>query len=163
MKYLIDGHNLIARLPDISLADPHDEAKLIRLLARWRWRHNSPPVTVVFDPGDFAVHGRRRMQRSGISVRYAPYSSDADTVLIRLIERHRQPAQLTVVSSDREIQSMARRVGAQTISAEEFAMELTAHAEPQEEKIPGDEPLSPEEVEAWLEIFQDCDDRPEDR
>lgn len=152
MKYLIDGHNLIGRLPDLSLADPHDEARLIRLLARWRWRHNNPPVTVVFDPGDFAVHGERRRKQSGITVRYAPYTSDADAVLMRLIERSRQPAQLTVVSSDREIRSAARRQGARTISAGAFAGELTAPPAPEEEPME-EPPLSPEEVEAWLRLF----------
>ena len=34
MNYLIDGHNLIARTPGLSLADPDDEAKLVRLSAR---------------------------------------------------------------------------------------------------------------------------------
>lgn len=160
MKYLIDGHNLIAQLPDISLADPYDEARLIQLLARWRWRHNNPSVTVVFDPGDVAVYGRRRSKRSGITVRYAPHHSDADAVLMGLIERARRPAQLAVVSSDQEIQSVARRVGAQAISAEEFAVELTAPPEPQE-KLPGDEPLPPEEVQKWLEIFQGRDGQPQ--
>lgn len=156
MKYLIDGHNLIARLPNVSLADPHDEVKLIRLLARWRWRHNNPPVTVVFDHGDSAVHGKRRRKQLGITVRYAPYSSDADAVLIRLVERSQQPAQLTVVSSDREIRSAARQKGVHVFPVEEFAGQLTAPVVPEEETM-GDEPLSPEEVQAWLKIFQDRD------
>ncbi len=29
MHYLIDGHNLIAQISDISLDDPDDEAKLV--------------------------------------------------------------------------------------------------------------------------------------
>ena len=157
MKFLIDGHNLIARLPDLSLADPDDEIKLIRLLARWRWRHKSPPVTVVFDPGDVAVYGGHRTQQSGITVQYAPIGSDADAVLKRLIEASRQPAQLTVVSSDREIGSVAQRAGARTISAEEFAGELTPPAAPQTDTS-RDKPLSPEEVETWLDIFQGHDD-----
>lgn len=155
MKYLIDGHNLIAQLPNISLTDPNDEAKLIQLLARWRWRHNSPSITVVFDPGDYAVHGQRRMKRSGINIRYAPYSSDADAVLLRLIGRSRQPQQLTVVSSDRDIQSAARRKGAHTMSAGMFATELTTPPQPDEAPVGEEEPLSPEEVEAWLELFND--------
>lgn len=155
MKYLIDGHNLIARLPDVSLADPDDEAKLVRLLARWRWRHGTPAVTVVFDPGDYAVPGRKQTKRSGINVRYAGYSTDADAILIRMIERSRQPAQLTVVSSDRDVQSAAQRKGAQTQSSETFATELTAPPEPDEEAPPAEEvSLSPEEVEAWLKIFR---------
>lgn len=159
MKYLIDGHNLIGRLPDISLADPNDEIKLIRLVARWRWRHNSPSVTIVFDPGDFAVHGRRRIKRSGIRVRYAPHSSNADAVLLRLIEKSRQPTQLTVVSSDREIRSAAQRVGAHVLSAEEFAVKLVTPAAPDEETAQQHEPLSAEEVKVWLKIFQNRDNQ----
>lgn len=160
MTYLIDGHNLIARLPNLSLADPHDEIELIRLLARWRWRHRDVPVTVVFDPGDLPAYGaRRRRRQSGITVRYAPFNSDADTVLKHLIQASRRPAQLTVVSSDREVRSAARRAGANTLSAEEFAGELTAPPEP-EQKQAADETLSPEEVEAWLKLFQSQDDRP---
>lgn len=157
MKYLIDGHNLIARLPDLSLDDPDDEIELVRLLARWRWRHGSPPVTVVFDPGDFAVPGPRRQKQAGVVVRYAPFGSNADVVLKRLIETSRQPAQLTVVSSDRAIQAAARRAGAGAISAEEFAGSLTASPEHQENTI-RDQPLSAEEVTMWLEIFQGGDD-----
>lgn len=157
MKFLIDGHNLIARLPALSLADPGDEIKLIRLLARWRWRHQSPPVTVVFDPGDVAVYGPRRTRQSGITVQYAPFGSDADTVLKRLIEASRQPAQLTVVTSDGEILAAARQAGARAISAEEFAGELIPPAAPQAD-APREQPLSPEEVEAWLDIFQGHDD-----
>jgi hypothetical protein len=157
MRYLIDGHNLIGRLPDLSLADPYDEMKLVQLLARWRWRHGNPPVTVVFDPGEFPVHGAQRQRQSGIMVRYAPFNSSADAVLKRLIETSRQPAQMMVVSSDREIQSAARWAGARAMPAEEFASELTAPATPQEDSS-RDEPLSPEEVETWLRLFQERDD-----
>ncbi|RME47446.1 MAG: hypothetical protein D6791_05820 [Chloroflexi bacterium] len=160
MKYLIDGHNLIAQLPDLSLTDPEDEMKLVRLLARWRWRHKNPPVTVIFDPGESPVYGRRRRRQSGISIRYAPFGSSADILLIRLIEKSRRPAQLTVVSSDREIQLAAQRVGAHVIPADTFAGELTAPAPPREE-TPRDEPLSPEEVEAWLELFEGRNDNSE--
>lgn len=156
MKYLIDGHNLIARLPGLSLADPGDEIELIRLLARWRWRHQSPPTIVVFDPGDVAVYGPHRTRHSGITVQYAPFGSDADAVLKRLIAASRQPTQLTVVSSDQEIQAAAQRAGARSIPAEEFAGELAPPAVPDED-APRDKPLSPEEIEAWLDVFQDND------
>jgi len=35
MPLLIDGHNLIGQIPDISLSDPDDEAKLVLLLRRY--------------------------------------------------------------------------------------------------------------------------------
>ena len=153
MKYLIDGHNLIARLPDLSLADPDDEEKLVQRLARWRWRHSQHLVTVVFDPGEVAVHGQKRSRQSGIDVHYAAFGSNADTVLIRTIQRSRQPRQLVVVSSDRRIQAVARRAGAQIMAAETFAQMLE---EPVEAEEPSEEDvlLSEEEVEAWLRVFR---------
>ena len=51
MHYLIDGHNLIARTPGLSLADPDDEAKLSALLRRWAAADPRRKVTVIFDAG----------------------------------------------------------------------------------------------------------------
>ena len=50
MPILIDGHNLIGRLPAISLQDPDDEEKLARMLSSYRAR-TGKSITVVFDPG----------------------------------------------------------------------------------------------------------------
>ena len=38
MPFLIDGHNVIAVLSDIDLADPDDEAKLVVKLRAWSGR-----------------------------------------------------------------------------------------------------------------------------
>ena len=35
MPHLIDGHNLIASLPDIGMDDPNKEAKLVNKLKSW--------------------------------------------------------------------------------------------------------------------------------
>ena len=59
MHYLIDGHNLIARVPGLSLADPDDEVKLLQLLKRWAVADARRKVTVIFDkglPGGEAKH-----------------------------------------------------------------------------------------------------------
>ncbi len=36
MPILIDGHNLIGRMPALSLADPDDERQLLALLLSYR-------------------------------------------------------------------------------------------------------------------------------
>ena len=50
MAYLIDGHNLIGQLPDLSLNDPNDEAKLVQKLIGFAARQQKR-VVVVFDSG----------------------------------------------------------------------------------------------------------------
>ena len=157
MKYLIDGHNLIGKLPHISLSDPDDEAQLVQMLARWRWRHKNAPVTVVFDPGEVAIHGRRHTQQSGIQIHYAPQSTNADLVITDIIERTQQTNQLTVISSDREIQSAARLMGTHVITAEEFARDLMTPIEQDNDPFE-DFAVAPDEVDAWLKIFQNSDD-----
>ena len=50
MPYLIDGHNLIACLPDIDLDDPNDEARLVNRLKGFAAKARSKCI-VVFDHG----------------------------------------------------------------------------------------------------------------
>ena len=50
MPILIDGHNLIGRLPDLRLDDPDDEAKLVLRLRAYAARTRKR-ITVVFDQG----------------------------------------------------------------------------------------------------------------
>ena len=50
MPFLIDGHNVIAALPDIDLEDPHDEAKLVLKLRAWTGQARRKAI-VIFDGG----------------------------------------------------------------------------------------------------------------
>ncbi len=60
---LIDGHNLIGRMPGLALSDPEDEAKLVALLKRYRARHKRD-IVVVFDgaPTEVSPNVVRRKQ-----------------------------------------------------------------------------------------------------
>ena len=60
MPLLIDGHNLIGQMPDIDLADPDEESKLVHRLKRYCRQHNRR-ATVVFDAG---LPGGKLMGRS---------------------------------------------------------------------------------------------------
>ena len=61
MPILIDGHNLIGRLPAISLQDPDDEDKLVRLLKSYQAR-TGKSLTVVFDAGPASALSHKRRQ-----------------------------------------------------------------------------------------------------
>jgi len=150
MPILIDGHNLIGRIPDLSLADPDDEQQLAALLLTYRAR-TGKPVTVVFDPGGaFALPETRR--HGGVEVVFAPHGGSADQVIARRVRRSRNPAGITVVTSDRELASEVLSYGARVKSAEAFAGELSAVAGDRPESHDG--PLSAAELEAWLALFE---------
>lgn len=150
MPILIDGHNLIGRLPTLSLQDPDDEEKLVRLLKSYRAR-TGKAITVVFDPSEtFALAQARRL--GGIEVLFAAYGSSADAVIERRVRRSRNPHDWLVVTSDRKLAENVSRQGARVQSAEAFALEMPRPAEePPEWK---DTPPAPDEVEAWLALFE---------
>jgi len=149
MPILIDGHNLIGRLPTLSLHDPDDEEKLIQVLQVYRTR-NRKAMTVVFDPGEgYALPTSRR--QGGVEVVYAPHGSSADAVIVQRVQRSRRPRDWVVVTSDRLLAERVTRLGARVQSAEAFAAELDSlHSAAPAWK---DRPLSPAEVEKWLALF----------
>ncbi len=156
MPFLIDGHNLIAALPDINLEDPEDEVALVLKLRGWLGRKRRKAI-VVFDggiPGGYS----RQLSSSDLEVIFAAHKrSTADRIIMKRLEKIRDAGNWTVVSSDREILDFARRIGARAATSQDFAQELQPAARPLLEKPR--EPL-PAEVHEWLEIFPEPVDRP---
>jgi predicted RNA-binding protein with PIN domain len=150
---LIDGHNLIGRMSALSLEDPDDEEKLVRILKSYRAR-TGKTITVVFDPGiPFSLAGHRR--EGGIEIVFAPHGSTADAVIARRIAKSRNPRGWLVVTSDLELVDRVSRRGARVQSSDDFASKLAGlgHVEPDV----ADVHLTPEEVEAWLSLFEEKD------
>ena len=151
MPILIDGHNLIGRLPTLSLGDPHDEEKLVRLLSSYRAR-TGKKITVVFDPG--ATYSLAEVRKvGGVEVVFAPHNSSADAVIGRRVGASRNPRGWLVVTSDQELAEKVLRQGARVQSAEAFGLQLGQS--PESESDWRDTPLTPDEVEVWLGLFED--------
>ncbi|MDX1687801.1 MAG: NYN domain-containing protein [Candidatus Promineifilaceae bacterium] len=161
MQYLIDGHNLIAKMSDIDLADPDDEAQLVLRLRSWTAASRKRRVTVYFDGG---LPGGPAHDLSGarLKVIFASAGRSADDLILHQIRRVNNPPEFTVVSSDREILDAAEKLKMPTIDSEDFAERLEeeaarrAEAEraPSEPSTAKDEPtLSEEEVALWLDLF----------
>jgi predicted RNA-binding protein with PIN domain len=150
MPLLIDGHNLIGRTPGLSLADPDDEAELVRRIQRYCRRHRRR-ATVVFDAG--VVGGRSgALSTPEVEVVFAPPGRRADDVIRERLRKARDPAGWLVISSDREVQRVARQAGARVVSAEEFITEIQAPlpAPPEKQTLR----LSEDEVQEWLDLFR---------
>lgn len=152
MRLLVDGHNLIGQWSDIHLDDPHDEAKLVERLRRYRARTRAS-ITVIFDGG---VPAGRSADLSGGGIRaiFSQPGVPADVLMLRRIRQVRNPHDLTVVTSDAEVAKAARGRGIRVLPSHEFAAELDAppDAKPAEAKL-ADVRLSPQEVKEWLSLF----------
>lgn len=155
MATLIDGHNLIGKIPDLRLDDPNDEEQLLMRLRAYRAR-TGKRLVVYFDPGT-AYQSPGRRFKGGIGVFQAGTGQRADDLMIRDLRRHHNPRELTVVTSDRAIQEVARHHRAQVIDAATFAEELS-HTPSKKET--GEMPPLPEhEVQEWLAIFGQSDEQ----
>jgi predicted RNA-binding protein with PIN domain len=70
------------------------------------------PVTVVLDSRPFPI------EAEGVDVRFAaPRRDAADDAIVELIADHPEPSSLLVVTSDKELVTRARELGAETMSA----------------------------------------------
>lgn len=154
MPYLIDGHNLIARMPDLSLDDPHDEVKLVQRLKGYMMRRRKK-CTVVFDNG-LPGGADPYLSNSQVEVVWARSNSEADRVIVERIRTTRASAQWQVVTSDQKVAHQAQQRGMRVIASAEFAAELlsiSALAAPDDEDP--NPVVSPREVEEMLRLFDE--------
>ena len=156
MPFLIDGHNLIAAMPDIDLADPHDEAKLVTRLKGFVAR-SSRRCTVIFDGG--IPGGSSLMSTKSVTVIFAAARRDnADRLLKLHIRRLPDPRNWTVVSSDQAVLDAARMRKTRWLTSAEFA-EMLAGDAADDAPGPGEEinpHVSPAEVDELLNLFGDA-------
>ena len=148
MPFIIDGHNLIGKLPGLSLADPDDEQKLVVMLRGYLTRAKKRG-TVVFDRGQLT--DQRSLTTSTLSVRFARPPRTADDVIVELVRADRNPRGLTVITSDARVQAAVRERGATVREAASFARELLAAPVTSDQKEKG---LSNAEVEFWEQQFK---------
>ncbi len=151
MPILIDGHNLIGKLPDIRLDDPDDEAKLVVRLRTYCARTNKR-VTVVFDHG-LPGGPSRELSGGGVKAIFAVAGRTADGILCERIRRARDPRGLTVVTSDHQVIAAAQARGARVVRSEEFAAQLNTPRAVETIETERDVSLSADEVEEWLQLF----------
>src|SRR5512144_1363588 len=111
MPYIIDGHNLIPKVPSLSLQEMDDEQHLVEMLQEF-CRRQHKQVEVFFDnapPG-----GVRARNLGQVTARFIRQGASADDAIRkRLVNLGRAARNWTVVSSDKTVQAEARAVQAQ--------------------------------------------------
>lgn len=122
MNYLIDGHNLIGSMPNISLSDDNDEFKLVFLLRKIAVSKKNRQILVVFDRG---VYGHQQnLNGYGVTCHFALSPEDADTQIIRRIKGLRNPKEWALVTADRRIIDVAHQYGVRHMPNQMFVSQL---------------------------------------
>jgi hypothetical protein len=158
---VIDTHNLLHLLARTRAATSH--LALAQLLFQRRlFRRDillicdgNPPPGVLTGWADYRAHHATQLARGladNVTLRFTGPSEEADDAIERLLESSQHPKSLLVVSSDRRVQSAAKRAGAHTLPATTLAKELQARPKPTQERPAFAEavPLSTLEVQYWL-------------
>lgn len=161
MQYLIDGHNLIGRMPDIDLGDPDDEVKLVLRLRSWSAAGRKRKITVIFDRG--LPGGKDKGLSSGqVKVIFAPAGRSADSLLINRIRSIKNPAEYTLVSSDQKIIRAAEARRMLVWHSEEFVGRMNEKGERDQDHANAettDNPqMSVDDVQMWLNLFSTGED-----
>jgi len=169
--YLVDGHNLIPKLPGLSLSELNDEIRLIEMLQVFS-RLRRKKIEVFFDGAPAGNAGSRAY--GAIRAHFVRAGGTADEAIrLRLEQLGAQARETLVITSDHRVQSEARAHHAKFLDSELFARELlqVPHSPippkepqpavkkpagpPQPPKSTKEDPsLSSDQLAEWMEIFK---------
>ena len=143
MPYFLDGNNLIGKARGTARPSEEDRQSLVSEIAD-RLRTTRARAVLFFDgPGE------KRTSLGSLTIREAG-AAGADEAILREIGRARAPAEITVVTEDRELARRARDSGAATLSPDDFwkrfGVGRSASSRDEAGKV---------DVEDWLRFFGD--------
>jgi uncharacterized protein len=152
MYYLIDGHNLIPKVPGLSLSEIDDEEKLILWLQAFS-RENRCHVEVFFDRAPAGFSGARKF--GSVTAHFIRLGGTADDAIqSRLIHAGKSARNMIVVSSDRQVQAAARAMHARIISSEEFSKSLMDKMAAGTTQNPTEQKMTEKDLAYWESVFQ---------
>jgi len=152
MTYLIDGHNLIPHIPNLSLDQLDDEDTLVTMLVNFSIKRNCQ-VEVFFDQGQ--LNSKREFKRGRVHVHFVLPPMIADGAIIaRLLGIGKAAKNYTVITSDNTVQNRVRKFGANVITSQKFAQMIQIQDNKKEIGSHGEHPANREiEIEEWMRLF----------
>jgi uncharacterized protein len=145
---LVDGYNVLQSWPQFAhqLETQFELARnrLIRMVANFA-DFQGHRVVVVFDAPRRDYPKVKRKKQEGLEVVYTKRNQTADDYIIRWIKRYKGGKHIEVITSDRELGSSVRRLGASVRNTFEFSDShartdrIQRHSRPQA-AIPDSEP-----------------------
>lgn len=136
LHYVIDGYNLIKSTPALNKSNLCDSRQaLLNLLDIHRPQGNNK-VSVVFDGKDGVFSSQKKSCAQVIFTK----NQSADDKIKEIIQASRNPANIVVVTNDRDIRFFARQYSAGFKSVEEFLSKFNSKSPPLLDE--GKKPLS---------------------
>lgn len=154
MKHVvIDGHNLVPKIPGLRLEDEDDEERLSEMLNEY-CRLSRTQAEVFFDGAP--APGKSPRSSGLVRIHFVRKGLSADDAIIAHVHQHQRADHLlTVVSSDHRVQNAVRSSGAATVTSEAFAQEMrNLFSSPAANQAQKEKPLSQQEVQQWLDEFE---------
>jgi predicted RNA-binding protein with PIN domain len=165
MAILIDGYNLLHATGILGRnigPGTLERARnaLLSFLAASLTDSQRASTTVVFDAKDGPPGLPRELHQHGMRVLYAVRHRDADDLLKELIGADSSPRRLVVVSSDHQVQRVARRRRATPVDSDRWYGDVCRQrkAREQAEPVVGDKPIPHEivtESADWIRTFSE--------
>ncbi len=129
---MIDGHNLIPKVPGLRLDAPDDEQQLVSLLQEF-CRLSRKRVDVYFDNAAPGGAGQRSLGTVAVHFVRAGQTAD-EAIRKRLSKMGRSTHNWTVVSSDHSVQASARQAGAKAHDSRGIRRFVDIHIERQQSR-----------------------------
>jgi predicted RNA-binding protein with PIN domain len=164
MAFLIDGYNLLHVTDIFGAAGPGTDLHRTRLallnfLATAINKRERKQTTIVFDAAGAPPGLPRMISHQGMTIHFAPRTSDADEMIEDLLQQHRTPKSLVVVSSDHRVQRAARSRGATFVDSAAWYAERRAAMRDNSLENASAKPeaqLTGDELAYWLGQFGDA-------
>ncbi len=166
---IVDGYNLILQTTDRRrLAGKGNLARarnsLIGMLARRLSLGEQKRTSIVFDSASQQTTSDTRQPIDhAMTIWFASDYENADAMIIDLLRKTSSPRQTIVISSDHEIQQVARQRRCQIMDSLDWleSLEKRDEIEPKKDEIPGLDPLESardrildeDEKNYWLDEF----------
>ena len=165
MLILIDGYNLLnatgitGDIPGRTELE-RSRTALLNFLESVLDEEEADRTTVVFDSTDPPPGLPQLVKHGRLTVRFATDFVSADAMIEYLVRTCSAPRSLTVVSSDHQVQKSARRKKSRAVDSDVWYVERIRNRHLTRTDAAGESsewkpktPLSPEEVDWWLEEF----------
>ena len=112
---VVDGYNVsYACWPTLAIAEQRDRlADALRELAA----RTGVDVEIVFDGGEHRRHVLPSTTRQPVRIRFSPPGTEADDVILEMVEMYPPHRPVVVATSDRRVREGVRQRGANVISA----------------------------------------------
>ena len=158
MPYLVDGNNLIAQTPGLSMNDPADRRRFVGMLSSF-CRTRRAKLTVYFD-GEPVEGWRTTTHLGGVAVLHSGRRRSADDAILEHIRDSGAPANITLVTSDKTLFERGRHLGARGMAARLFRQAMHEAAARDQGGSEKPDSSDPGDIDYWLEVFGEETDKP---